>query len=169
MLKVTTVKKRRKCKQCEKWHHLSPSKLKKWSGYCNRYCKDKAKNENSTWLKQQCDIEFSKLVREKGYCEKCGSADYKLDCAHVIPRGNKTLRHDPMNALSLCHRCHRFWAHMNPLDFTEWYKNKYPNRYVYLMEHKNTFTKRTVSEYQELLKNLQERNIKKLLLDKDSK
>lgn len=164
-----TVKKRRRCKYCKEWNYLTPSKFKRWGGYCDSHCKNKAKHANPKWLRKQCDALFSKLIREKGFCEKCGNTDYKLDCAHVIPRGNKTLRFDPMNALSLCHRCHRFWAHSNPLEFTAWYKEKYPSRYVYLMEYKNIFTKRTVSDYQELLKNLQEKNIKGLLIDKELK
>jgi hypothetical protein len=161
-----TAKARRKCKSCDKWYHLTPSKLKRWSGYCNSECRDIAKHNNPIWLRNECDVMFSRLVREKRYCEKCGRNDIKLDCAHIIPRGNKTLRWDLINALCLCHRCHRFWAHMNPIDFTEWYKTKYPKRYIYLLKYKNIFTKRTLSDYQKLYKNLKEKNIAKLLTGK---
>lgn len=115
-------------------------------------------------LKKKCDIEFSKLIREKAYCERCGSRNNKLDCAHIIPRGNQTLRFDPMNALSLCYPCHLHWWHSNPLEATDWFSAKYPNRYTYLMEHKNKLTKRTIQDYRDLLTNLKEKNIKQLLV-----
>ena len=115
-----------------------------------RDCKEKF-SPNTSWL-----------ARKQVTCEKCGRKDVKLDCAHVIPRTNKTLRWDPMNALSLCYRCHVRWAHENPLEFTSWFEKYYRGRYTYLMHHKNTLSKRTTEEYQELFKALKEKDMKKL-------
>lgn len=108
-------------------------------------------------LKRKADTLFSKYIRRSGRCAKCGSTHKKLDCSHVIPRGNFTLRYHPYNAIPLCHACHRFWWHSNPLDATEWFKQKYPDRYEYLIKHKNKITKLTRDDYEDLIK---------LLLDK---
>ena len=156
-------KTRRKCKQCGEWHILPPSKLKTWSGFCNRGCKLNWNQNNISWLGDKCDTEFSKLVREKGFCEKCGARSIKMDCSHVIPRGNKTLRWDILNALCLCHRCHRFWAHGNPLDFTDWFSNKFPHRYDYLMETRNKITKPNVPHLQGIRKAIRNKDLKKLI------
>lgn len=114
-------------------------------------------------IRKQCDVEFSKLIRAKGVCEKCGKIE-SLQCAHVISRTNLTLRFDIFNGLCLCGGCHIFWAHRNPLEFTEWFKNTYPERYDYLMEVKDVLLKRKEADYLELLDNLKSRRFEKLIL-----
>ena len=38
-----------------------------------------------------------------------------------MPKGQyPALPHDPMNVMTMCHRCHFFWWHKNPLDAWEW-------------------------------------------------
>ena len=109
------------------------------------------------------DKEFSLLIRSKGYCEKCGIED-NLQCCHIIPRTNKTLRWDILNAISMCMRCHIWWSHKNPLDFTDWFKRKFPGRYDYLMENRNKIVKRTEEDYNEILENILSRNIRGLIV-----
>jgi len=108
------------------------------------------------------DREYSVLVRSKGFCEKCGKEE-GLQCCHIIPRTNMTLRWDIFNAISMCMRCHLFWQHKNPLEFTEWFEKKYPARYLYLMENRNKIIKRTKEDYEEIFKNILKKNIKGLV------
>jgi hypothetical protein len=76
------------------------------------------------------DAEFSRLIRErdKWRCRKCGRqyapGDRGLHCAHIVGRGNKELRYDERNAISLCYRDHLFWAHSNPIAFVDWVKDE---------------------------------------------
>jgi hypothetical protein len=60
-------------------------------------------------------------------------------------------------------RCHLFWQHKNPLEFTEWFEKKYPARYLYLMENRNKIIKRTKEDYEEIFKNILKKNIKGLV------
>lgn len=87
-------------------------------------------------LIKEADKLFSELVRRKGMCEKCGSVK-NLQCAHVISRTNKHLRWNRDNALCLCLRCHLYWAHRSPLEFTEWFKLHFPIQYGFLMWEMN--------------------------------
>lgn len=76
------------------------------------------------------DAEFAKAIKERDEwtCRRCGKqyaeGDRGLHCAHIVGRGNKELRFDPMNALALCYRDHLFWAHSNPIFFAEWVKQE---------------------------------------------
>lgn len=60
-------------------------------------------------------------------CEHCGKRSV-LHISHILPKGSHPrLRYQRCNVLLLCVRCHLFWAHRNPLDFTHWveeYKGK---------------------------------------------
>ena len=156
------MKNKRICKGCRGVKILTPSKLKNWRGTCSMSCKRKFNQNDTKWLIKACDKAFSELIRSNGACEKCLRTDTKLDCAHVIPRTNKTLRWDINNALSLCFRCHTRWAHQNPLEFASWFRIFYRERYLYLMTHKNTISRRTTEDYQILLKALKEKDLKKL-------
>ena len=76
------------------------------------------------------DAEFSLAIRDRdGWrCRKCHKqyqrGDRGLHAAHIVGRGNKELRFDPMNCLALCYRDHLFWAHSNPIEFAEWVKKE---------------------------------------------
>lgn len=67
------------------------------------------------------DIEFSKALRMSrgNVCEHCKKADGRMECAHIYGRRHKSIRWDTLNALCLCHTCHRTFTE-NPLDFTAW-------------------------------------------------
>ena len=50
--------------------------------------------------------------------------------AHIYPKGRyPRLRWDLDNLLTLTWYEHLIWAHRNPIEFTEWFKKKYPARY----------------------------------------
>ncbi len=58
------------------------------------------------------DAWFSKCIRKKAawICQRC-SAEHEeggLECSHYFGRSNHAVRHDPRNALALCHGCHRY-------------------------------------------------------------
>lgn len=114
-------------------------------------------------LQQSCDKAISTLIREKGFCEKCGTKDSDFDTAHVIGRKNLTLRWDILNLLCLCRQCH-LWGHANPKQFKAWFDNKYPERVDYIDSVKNRILKRNVLEYEELLENIKKHNFEKLIV-----
>ena len=70
--------------------------------------------------RNKADKLFSKLIRSRGKCEKCGNRHF-LQTAHIISRKYGNTRHDSDNALCLCAKCHR-WAHDNPYAFGMWVK-----------------------------------------------
>src|SRR2546423_1635362 len=52
------------------------------------------------------DMLFSKLVRARGFCQKCGGVG-PFECAHIIRRRYLRTRWVEENAWCLCHYCHR--------------------------------------------------------------
>lgn len=78
--------------------------------------------------KRSADTEFSRTIRKRAgwKCERCGTyygpkAGTRLHCAHIFSKGAfPHLRYDPDNVIALCYRHHRWWAHIDPVDFTEW-------------------------------------------------
>lgn len=52
------------------------------------------------------DILFSKLVRARGKCERCGGPG-PFECAHIVRRRFLRTRWVPDNAWCLCRECHR--------------------------------------------------------------
>lgn len=114
----------------------------------------KTRKGSASYYKRKADKLFSEIVRARGRCEKCGGNGV-LQCAHIIPRTNLTLRWDFENALCLDMKCHIWWQHKNPLEFTTWFKEKYPERYIYLMRRRNDYIKRTKHDYQNIVSNLE--------------
>ena len=123
--------------------------------------KRKSKHTQAYW-KRQLDPLMSKLVREKGYCERCKRTTGVLNDAHIIGRINLTLRWDIFNHLCLCYQCHRYFWHEEPLESSQWFQKKYPGRYEYLMKVKNKVNKRTEEDYIQLRKWIKNKKIDKL-------
>lgn len=74
------------------------------------------------------DAVFSDCVRlSANCCEAHGepmlygntTCSENLECAHIHGRRHQYLRHDPLNAVSLCGAHHR-WYGEHPLHFTMW-------------------------------------------------
>jgi len=71
---------------------------------------------------KKLDKLFSEYIRKRdGKCLKCGKKT-NLQTAHIHSRRHFNTRWDETNAVTLCVRCHLFWAHKEPVEFTEWVK-----------------------------------------------
>lgn len=115
-------------------------------------------------IKESLDEEFASLIRKKGFCEKCQRTGVAYECSHVISRRNLTLRWDILNAMCLCVTCHRWW-HKNPNEAEEWFKKRYPERWLYLQDTRHKLLRRTREDYEELLGNIIDGKLRKLTLD----
>ena len=83
------------------------------------------------------DAAFSNAIRlnKNHTCEHCGRSDGRTECAHIFGRRHKSVRWDTMNALSLCHGCHRKFTE-NPLDFTTWLQGYLGQGYLDILTEK---------------------------------
>lgn len=127
----------------------------------------KPKIHTQRYWKHKLDPEMSRLVRSKGFCEKCMRRGEitMFDDAHVVGRKNLTLRWDILNHLCLCFQCHRFFWHEEPLEAAKWFQEKYPERYKYLMAVKNNIVKRTEEDYENLLQTIRNKDFRKLVIE----
>jgi len=103
--------------------------------------KRKAKRTGAKKRRDQCDKLFSQLIRKRDKrCLKCGT-DKNLQCAHVLSRDYMATRCDPLNAITLCGRCH-IWAkdawHKDPIGIARWFEAKWPGRYDAIKEKLRT-------------------------------
>lgn len=115
----------------------------------------KPKKINKTKLKRKADSLFSLKVRSIGYCQaegkmkgKCGG---QLQACHIQGRANYRLRWDQNNLLCMCAGHHRL-SHTYPLDFIEMVMVHFPEKWAYVMKHKNETRK---TDYTALLTQLQ--------------
>jgi len=102
-----------------------------------------------SYYTKKLDALISQKVRSIGTCQRCGNKKGQMQCAHIISRTNRTLRWDLNNVLCLCPTCH-FWAHQDPLGFTQLVQEFFPERYGYLWAHKDTLTQRSAKGLEEL-------------------
>lgn len=71
------------------------------------------------------DATFSDYIRYRDglKCRRCGAQfpglTQGIHCAHIHSRGNKGIRTDPDNAISLCNGCHRLFTKRH-IEFMEW-------------------------------------------------
>ena len=103
--------------------------------------------------------EYIKL-RDQNICQKCNEYVEKTNChtSHVIPKSHgNVLRFDPLNLKIFCYHHHINWWHKNPVEAGEWFKDKFPERYDYLMERKETLVKFTESDYQDMINDYEEK------------
>jgi hypothetical protein len=108
-------------------------------------------------LIKKLDKKFGEIVRSRGYCLKCnkGAEQVTLHCAHIFSRRNVSVRWDFDNAVSLCYSCHYWWAHPNPILFTDFIKDYLGEmKYESLKIRANTIKKFTMEELQSLLKSM---------------
>ena len=105
-------KRKRTCRQCKTVNLLTPSQLKKWSGFCNRSCKTAYNQNDIRWLTKTIQKEFNSLVASKGVCEKCDRGYTVMQCSHVWSIGSySNLRFDILNTMCMCgtgdlfHKC----------------------------------------------------------------
>jgi len=80
------------------------------------------------------------FARDRSRCQKCGKkvSGSNRHPSHVFSKKNyKYLRYDPLNLKTLCFHCHINWWHLNPVESGLWFKNTFPERYVYLLRNKH--------------------------------
>ncbi len=110
------------------------------------------KKQTKSSLTKKLDVECSRIIRSKGICSWCGLAEYsKLQCAHIFSRTYRNTRWDLNNLICLCAKCH-FYAHSNPIAFTELVQEYLGElKYQELKIKHNLITRWTVVDMQELL------------------
>jgi len=92
-----------------------------------------AKKPSRKCITKNLDDLARKVIKARDkVCVRCGKT-LNLQVAHVLPKGKYTrLRWELDNLLLLCWYCHFIFAHRNPLMFTDWFKKKYEDRYIWL-------------------------------------
>lgn len=80
----------------------------------------KLKLANQKPTKKTLDDLAREVVRARDkVCRRTGKTD-NLQVCHVFSRSNKAVRWDLDNLFLLTAGEHLFWAHKNPVEFTEW-------------------------------------------------
>ena len=95
----------------------------------------------------------SEIVRARGFCQRCNkSKDHSdLQCAHIFHRRHFSLRWELDNLLCLCKGCHMFWAHLEPVEFAEFAKQKLGRlKYGSLRQRAQEIKKWTLEELDDL-------------------
>lgn len=102
-------------------------------------------------LKKKLDLEWARIVKLPGICLRCRKDD-NLQAAHIFSRGQMSTRWTILNGICLCSGCHKFWGHLNPVEFTELAK-AYLGEYAYqqLRIQATSIKKWTRDEMEDLL------------------
>src|SRR3990170_3416218 len=103
-------------------------------------------------LENEADRLCSKIIRAKGFCERCGSR-YRLEAAHIISRGHHATRYDLDNFLCLCHTCHQFYTE-HSLEFEAFVISKIGE--AHYQELKTRAIDYKTINYKEVIRRLQE-------------
>lgn len=96
---------------------------------------------NKSWQKELDDL-TRRAARQRDHerCVRCGRTE-RLNVHHLYRKGRYTrLRHDLDNVITLCFYHHQE-AHRDGLEFSEWFKEKYPKRADYLRLRSQVFDK----------------------------
>ena len=82
----------------------------------------KKKRSGDAYLNKQLDILWSKVIRQKGYCEYCGKKppEVVLHAHHIFSRRHFSTRWDVTNGVCLCNGCHLYKAHKDIQEFSDW-------------------------------------------------
>jgi hypothetical protein len=107
---------------------------------------DKAKERSRKNAELDGLVKRLVLARDGNACVRCGKK-ILLQAAHILPKGRyPRLRFETLNILTLCVYDHLFWAHKNPIEFTQWLEEKYPGRIQTLQEMAATARKVDMKE-----------------------
>ena len=108
-----------------------------------------------TQLTKIADKNFSLWIRARdGGCMRCGKKD-NLQCAHIFSRSARSVRWDELNAITLCGGCHLFWAHKNPIEFTEFIMKRLGDQYEELKRRYYKLHQFTRSELESIISKYQ--------------
>ena len=114
----------------------------------------KKKKTRRQRLEKELDYLTAKIIKiQNNYtCQKCGKYVTGRNChaSHIIPKTRHALRWNLINLMVLCLHDHRDWWHTNILEAQKWFKEKFPEKYKYLMKHKEDSGRFTLDELEEL-------------------
>jgi hypothetical protein len=75
---------------------------------------------------------------------RCAVNDHcagNLEAHHLLSRSIRATRHDPENGVILCSLHHKYSPHLSPhaapLQFAEWLRVNLPEKYEWVMAHRN--------------------------------
>lgn len=91
-------------------------------------------------LKKKADRLWSELIRRNRVCEMCGCTDKQMNAHHLITRWKLRTRWSLENGICVCAGCHCFKsdsAHKNPHQWTSRLMNRFPERWAYIVAHRN--------------------------------
>lgn len=140
--------KQKKCKECKTEFPAYNSLQKYCSPKCARKAqtkkakKERRKNSNFT-LKNKVEKTMKKAcrMRDKNCCQMCGKKvlGAKGHVSHVKSVGAyPNMAYEILNVKLLCSHCH-FWIwHKEITDSTMWFIEKFPKRWEYIEQAKNT-------------------------------
>jgi 5-methylcytosine-specific restriction endonuclease McrA len=157
------IRERKTCIKCDK-NRLIKFFEKPTSRICNT-CKAKSRRvkKQSSKTKSKLKEELWQLVRQqilkrdKMTCQWCGKKITSTHDAHISHVKSKklypNLKFDPMNLKLLCYRCHIYRWHKDPDDAITWFKEKFPERWNYIMKHKEDVVQLTEKDLKKLIDN----------------
>ena len=106
----------------------------------NKSFPKKVKKVKRSTLKNKADKLWSQTIRKVGVCMLSDDDDVRcggvLQAAHIIGRSNHALRWDLQNGLCICSGHHRYYT-SHPFYWNILIENKFPNKYKYLVDHRN--------------------------------
>lgn len=110
-----------------------------------------------TWYTKKLVAKAKACVkqRDKYICQYCGKEVEGSNChaSHILNVGtHKNMELDPSNMKVLCYHHHMNWWHKDILHATEWFKEKFPTRYEYVMRMSKLKFKITTVQMAELHK-----------------
>ncbi len=119
-------------------------------------------NPNTDYYLMKADYALRALtLRTFNHSCAMKSADCQgeLDVHHIITRGHKSLRHEPMNAILLC-RYHHQQApqapHFSPVQFDKWLYENRVHQWEWCMANKNRILRPNYAEAAARLKKILE-------------
>lgn len=95
-------------------------------------------NKTPTYYRKKCVTKAKRLAveRDGAVCQHCGvtkASGRQIHGSHVFPEGRyHGMSADVDNIKALCYQCHFNWWHKHPIEASEWFKKKFPDRYKVL-------------------------------------
>ncbi len=115
------------CPTCKRiWDRVEQRRAKKAERRRWQRRRKRPKIPTKTKLRRRADQLFSKIVRMRGPCVRCGGVE-RLQASHVVSRQYYAVRWNEENADVLCAACH-FWLHHFPVESRRWHEAKWPGR-----------------------------------------
>ena len=88
--------------------------------------------------------------RDNYTCQRCGKKLEGSNChgSHVIPvSAGLRWAYDTENIIVLCFHDHINYWHKNPIEASQWFQDKFPERYAYLQQVREMYTNEPIKDY----------------------